>query len=148
MVRKAVLACIILVAAAIALMTIHPASPATPYAAPMADGAVTPTTYTPMATPTYSLPLCENEDGSGQALCVWDAAYSGDGEGNTIIAGDCSTDTVGSEAISKVCLKAYAAHNGAERVDECLTIEWEISTGEATRQNGWTLMECFKVMAE
>jgi hypothetical protein len=148
MVRKAVLIALIIVAGLVALVTIRPMAPATPYAAPMADGAVQPTTYTPMATPTYSLPLCENEDGSGQPLCVWDATYQGDGEGNTIIAGDCSVDTVGDKATSDMCLKAYASHNGAERVDECLTIEWEISTGEAKRENGWTLAECFKVMAQ
>lgn len=118
----------------------------TVHTTPDALSGVVPTT--PMVTPTYDIPLCENEDGSGQMLCMWDADYQGDGEGTDVIAGDCSTDTVGSKADSELCIKAWQTIDGAKRVDECLTIEWEISTNTIARETGWTLGECFKAMTQ
>ena len=35
--------------------------------------------------PTTSLPVCEYEDGSSQAACVWDASEEGNGVGRNLI---------------------------------------------------------------
>jgi hypothetical protein len=32
-----------------------------------------------------SLPACEYEDGSSQAICVWDGRHQGNGEGSSVL---------------------------------------------------------------
>lgn len=112
---------------------------------------------------TYSLPACTYEDGSGQALCMWDASEQGNGMGTDVIAGDCSIGTVGSVEASNECLTLWAmgerttyladgavsvTSKGSVLVDDCLTIEWEASNDKSIRQalnsEGWNLTECFK----
>lgn len=112
-----------------------------------------------------SLPMCTYEDGSGQALCMWDASELGNGEGTDVIAGDCSLGTVGSIEASNECLTLWAmgerttyladgavsvTSKGSVLVDECLTIEFEASQDKAIREalsnDGWNLTECFKAM--
>lgn len=44
----------------------------------------------PTPTATYTLPACGTEDGAGQALCMWDAQSMGNGQGTTVVSGDCS----------------------------------------------------------
>lgn len=92
---------------------------------------------------------CQHEDGSGQALCYWDASEQGNGMGTDVIAGDCSIGTVGSVDASNACLTVWHKDNGHVLVDECLTIEWEAMQDEAYRESlindGWNLTECFKV---
>lgn len=114
-----------------------------------------------------SLPMCTYEDGSGQALCMWDASELGNGMGTDVIAGDCSIGTVGSIEASNECLTLWAmgerttylangavsvTSEGSVLVDDCLTIEFEASQDEAIREllisEGWNLTECFKAHIE
>lgn len=84
----------------------------------------------PTATPTY--PACITEDGAGQALCWWDAQRQGNGEGTSVLSGDCAPSVMG-EA-SHVCVNLHARDsititnedgsmntipNGADLVAEC-----------------------------
>lgn len=110
-----------------------------------------------------SLPLCTHEDGSGQALCMWDASEQGNGMGTDVIAGDCSIGTVGSAEASNACLTlwemdvrisygmdgAYSeTAKGSVLVADCLDIEYEATISEWVRNSlnneGWNLTECFK----
>lgn len=104
------------------------------------------------ATDAYSLPMCTHEDGSGQALCMWDASEQGNGMGTDVIAGDCSIGTVGSVDASNACLTLWSMDNGPVLVDECLSIEWEASNDKTYRESlindGWSLYECFSVFIE
>lgn len=101
------------------------------------------------ATDAPSLPMCTYEDGSGQALCTWDAQTQGNGMGTDVIAGDCSLGTVGDVDASNACLTLWSEDNGPVLVDECLTIEWEAKHDKAYRESlvkdGWNLKECFSV---
>ena len=129
------------------LVMVQPSPTAPVYSLPEANEGLV--SSAPMATPTYDIPLCENEDGSGQALCMWDAQYQGDGEGTDVVAGDCSVGTVYSQDASDVCLAVwYGSPDGPAVVEECLTIAWQIEVGEIERGNGWTVRECFDGMAE
>lgn len=140
MIRKAVFAILVITGAVWALLTIHPASPATPISNMHRVSATV--DVAPM-------PACTYEDGSGQALCMWDASESGNGMGTDVIAGDCSIGTVGSVDASNACLTVWSEDNGPVLVDECLTIEFEATMDKAYRESlvrdGWNLTECFKV---
>lgn len=153
MIRKAITALILIAGAAWALSTIHPAEPVAPISGtrPVSEAIDTP-----------SLPPCEYEDGSGQSLCMWDASESGNGMGQDVIAGDCSIATVGAEA-SYWCLilwdmstRVTYGENGSKSetvkgsvlVDDCLTIDFEMRTGEMGYVDGWNLAECFRVHIE
>ena len=114
-----------------------------------------------------TLPACTYEDGSGQALCMWDASEQGNGMGMDVIAGDCSIGTVGSVDASNACLTLWAmperttyladgavsvTSEGRVLVDDCLTIEFEATQDNAIREElnseGWNLAECFKAHIE
>lgn len=154
MLRKTVYALVVIIGAVWALATIHPASPATPI------GSMRPVSATVDVAP---MPACTYEDGSGQALCMWDASEQGNGMGTDVIAGDCSIGTVGSIEASNECLTLWAmperttylpdgavsvTSEGRVLVDDCLTIEFEATTDNAIREalnnDGWNLTECFK----
>jgi hypothetical protein len=114
-----------------------------------------------------TLPACIYEDGSGQALCMWDASEQGNGIGTDVVAGDCSYDTVGSMDASNACLTLWAmgerttyladgavsvTSKGSVLVADCLSIEWEASQDKSIREalnnEGWNLSECFKAHIE
>ncbi len=101
-----------------------------------------------LPTPTVTLPACIHEDGSGQALCTWDASEQGNGVGTDAVAGDCSVGTVGDMDTSAWCMRLWDKDNGNEYVDDCLTIAFEASQNGAMRielkNDGWNLAECFK----
>ncbi len=141
MIRKSITALIITLGAVWALLTIHPATPATPISGTM--------TYVSASVDSAPMPACTYEDGSGQALCMWDASEQGNGVGTDVIAGDCSIGTVGDARTSNACLTVWGSDNGPVLVDECLTIEWEASNDKAYRESlvkdGWNLYECFSV---
>lgn len=132
-----------------------------PSTSPIALVTVTPTT----------LPPCENEDGSGQMLCMWDASESGNGMGTDVVAGDCSADTMATYGAlagvnaSAECMKLYTMNpydftdvdgvvmsvsDGASLVNECTDIAWQAMEDKTTmnelKNEGWTLTECFKAM--
>ena len=132
-----------------------------------------PTQDVAIRTPSYvttvsvSLPACENEDGSGQMLCMWDASESGNGEGVDAIGGDCSEATLGSAEASAWCVRLYAmpathtmnadgsevdVPNGETLVSECTDIAFEASQDKAMANeldnDGWNLTECFKSFIE
>ena len=151
MARKSFSALVIIIGAVWALLTIHP-MPA--QSAPATDVHTT-------------LPACTHEDGSGQALCYWDAQVQGNGMGTDVIAGDCSIGTVGDMVTSAWCLTLWAQpaivtyledgavselSEGKVLVDDCLTIEWEARNDNAIREtlnnDGWNLAECFKAHIE
>lgn len=148
-----------LIAAVLVGIWIYPNPQPTQDSAP-----ITLVTVAPIA---VTLPPCENEDGSGQMLCLWDASESGNGEGTDAIGGDCSVATLGSEDASAWCVRLYvmpATHtdnangssvdvpNGAALVNECTDIAFEGSQDESAQNaldaEGWNLTECFKAFAE
>jgi hypothetical protein len=155
MLRKISYPVLILVGALIALLTIHPATPVhTAVSLPTAS-----TSATPAATPT--LPACESEDGSGQALCMWDASESGNGEGTDAVGGECAMGSVGitTKALSALCVRVWSipaytrgndSWNGKGMVSECTDIEWERQSDKESasilKEDGWTLEECLKGM--
>ena len=65
------------------------------------------TVTNPMGGPLANLPLCGSEAGEGQALCVWEAGTQGNGEGTTIISGDCAPTYVGDNATMQLCMSLY-----------------------------------------
>lgn len=96
------------------------------------------TISTPTATP--ALPVCVVEDGSGQALCMWDADTMGNGEGMSVVSGDCALDITGNEDTQAVCVNVH--HNGvkgSDGVQEC-NDERHSQNGK----NGWSLIECYR----
>jgi hypothetical protein len=137
---------------------------------PSAQGApiLTPTLVAtvPTTAPSELLP-CEYEDGSGQALCMWDADTMGNGVGTDAVGGECAIGSVGidSESVSALCVKLWAkpashveldngassdTHNGKALVQECTDIEFEASQDKDMRNelnnDGWNVEECFKAM--
>lgn len=99
-------------------------------------------TITPTATP--SLPACAYEDGSGQALCYWDAQTMGNGEGTSLISGDCAPDYVGGQVSSNLCVDIFKeGQAGVDFIGECVGIENTISDSDR-KNEGWTITECFK----
>lgn len=65
------------------------------------------TVTSPLGGPLGNLPLCATEAGEGQALCVWEAGNQGNGEGRTIISGDCAPSYVGDDATMRMCISLY-----------------------------------------
>jgi hypothetical protein len=102
------------------------------------------------ATDAPAMQPCTYEDGSGQAVCYWDASEQGNGMGTDVIAGDCSLGTVHTVGASNACITLWPTDNGPVLVGECLTIEAEANGDKAYRQSlindGWNLEECFKAM--
>lgn len=97
---------------------------------------------TPTAPPT--LPACTSEDGSGQALCYWDADTQGNGLGQDVISGDCAPEYVGSNAISEMCLSLYGnGQNGIDAARECVETNNTISDSNRAKRE-WTIANCFK----
>ena len=153
MIRNAVATVAVIIGAIVALLTIHPAPTATPISGGIER----------VAHHTDTLPACEYEDGSGQALCYWDAQTSGNGVGTSVVAGDCSVGTVYTQDASDACLMLWdvpmrytylsdgavsITSEGSVLVSDCLTIAWEGETDKAIRdeliREGWTITECFK----
>lgn len=122
-----------------------------------------------MASPTptmgteQSLPLCETEDGAGMALCWWDADTMGNGEGTSVVSGDCAIDYTGSVIASALCRElheqasyTYASGedtitvpNGIDLVGECnyeLAL-LQVETGNDRQivfDDGFSVLECYK----
>lgn len=151
MLRKLMILPLLILALGIAVAHLWPTGSAT--SAP---------TYTPAYT-APSLPTCTHEDGSGQALCMWDASEQGNGLGTDAIAGDCSVATVGDADTSAACMRLWVQPaitmtlsdgatselmNGSVLVSDCLDIEYEAEQDNAIREalndEGWNLQECFK----
>ncbi len=121
-------AILLIIAAVLSLMFFKPAETAVQ---PMVASV-------PSATP--SLPVCVTEDGTGQALCTWDAKAQGNGKGTSMISGDCALDITGDENTQSVCLNTYAhVVDGSNAVQECNDMR-----REAMGKNGWTLKECYQ----
>jgi hypothetical protein len=131
--------------------------PSSPVAAPV----VLPTI------PAMSLPACHSEDGSGQALCWWDASEQGNGMGMDAVSGECAVGSVGitDEAVSALCAQVWSVpaytrevgNNGATdswdgpgMVHECTDIEQQAMQDESIRESlnndGWNITECFEAM--
>lgn len=118
----------------LALLTITPATA-------VSDS---PAVITPPAATTPALPACEYEDGSGQALCYWDAQTSGNGEGTSLISGDCAPDYIGGQANSDLCVALFnKGQEGIDWVGECVGTENTISDSDR-KNEGWNIEECFK----
>lgn len=115
------------------------------------------------ATDSAPMPACTYEDGSGQALCYWDAQTQGNGMGTDVVAGDCSLGTVHTVEASNACLTLWGMDvrisygedgsmsetaKGSVLVADCLDIEFEATISEWVRKSldneGWNLEECFK----
>lgn len=145
----------ILAGAAIALVTIHPAT--------------TPAVQTPspvVTTPT--LAACHTEDGSGQGLCMWDAQTMGNGMGADVISGECAINSIGitTQAISDLCMRVWSiapytkdlgngasdSWDGPGMVEECSDIEFTAMQDESIRESldseGWNMAECLKAMLD
>ena len=97
------------------------------------------------ASPTVTLPMCPSNDetGAGMALCMWDAGSMGNGEGTSMVSGDCAL--VGN-ALMELCIELHDTQDGADSVMECNDIQNEIDNGIAKREPGWDLENCFKAM--
>lgn len=144
--RKAVSSLLLLVATAFTLAWFTPSQ------------SHTEPVFTPTPTVSPTLPACVEEDGSGQALCYWDAQVQGNGLGTSVVSGDCAPDVVGGDKVSALCVKAYArkSHtitnddgsmntipNGADLVRECGEYNSEMTYSEKL-ENGWTMENCIE----
>ncbi len=67
------------------------------------------TVVNPLGGPLSNLPVCTDETGAGFALCVWDAGVQGNGEGTTIVSGDCAPDYVGKDNM-QLCISVFELH--------------------------------------
>lgn len=144
MFRKAITTVSLIIAAIVALAWLTPAESNAPAVFIPA----------PSATPTY--PACLTEDGAGQALCYWDAQSQGNGQGTSVLSGDCAPDIMG-EAASAECVMTHAQPsvtetyqgavtewpNGADLVAECIDENRGMTNAEKA-ENGFSLIECFK----
>jgi hypothetical protein len=85
-----------------------------------------------LPTPTATLPVCVTEDGAGMALCTWDAQTQGNGQGTSVVSGDCAPSVMGEASALCVNLHSRASvtvpnedgssntiPNGADLVGEC-----------------------------
>jgi hypothetical protein len=103
------------------------------------------------------LPSCVTEDGAGQALCMWDAQSQGNGQGTSIISGDCAPAYVGSQQASDVCVRLHSlpsTHtvnedgsevtmpNGADLVAECNEENTRMTIAEKNA-NEFDVIDCF-----
>lgn len=88
----------------------------------------------PAPTSPMGMPACDTEDGAGMALCWWDAQQQGNGQGASVVSGDCAPSIMGRVA-SADCVTLYdrptieVTHsdgsintipNGADLVAECV----------------------------
>lgn len=114
-----------------------------------------PALSTSAPSPTNTLPACAVEDGSGQALCMWDAQEQGNGRGTSVVSGDCAPSVMGED--SALCVQVHArdsvvvgngdgsSHiipNGADIVGECATIAQQREAMHILDSDGWTMREC------
>jgi hypothetical protein len=114
-------------------------------------------------TPTMPYPMCEEEDGAGVALCMFDG--TGNGVGEWIISGDCALDITGSAQVQAMCRALHnqdaytitnddgsmrSEPNGSFLVQECNDIENQADNDSDAREvlnaEGWNLSECYKAM--
>lgn len=98
---------------------------------PTSAPTATPAQPTPSATPSY--PPCVTEEGAGQALCWWDAQTQGNGEGTSVVSGDCAPSVVGMDSVN-TCVVVHGMDsytyeyqgatvtvpNGADLIGECV----------------------------
>lgn len=117
---------------------------------PEAAATITPTTttYEPASwrsVDTKGLPECESEDGTGMALCEWDAATMGNGKGTSLISGDCAPSIVGGWLTASRCVLLYSKPGGKDAAMECMGAYNE-NSDEALIEMGWTFDECYKAM--
>lgn len=105
------------------------------------------TLITPTAT-VPSLPSCTHEDGSGQALCVWDADTQGNGMGTDAVSGECA---IGTDAENALCVKlwernarTYDANGSMVGVADGRVLVSECTSGMADLP----MMECIKAELE
>lgn len=157
MIRKAITTASLLIAAILALAWLTPSQ------------SHTEPVFTPAPSATPSLPSCLTEDGAGMALCTWDAQTQGNGQGASVISGDCAPAVMDGDteaqrdAASVACRKLHVQPstettyadgtvatwpNGADLVAECAD-ENRGMTNEEKAENGFTLIGCFMAqMAE
>lgn len=152
MLRNMVATIAVIIGAMVALATIHPAPTATPISGSIQR----------VGHHTDTLPSCSREDGSGQALCMWDAQRQGNGMGTSVVAGACSLGTVHTEDASAACMRLWGMDvritygedgsisetaKGSVLVADCLDIEWQATMDNEMRNelnnDGWNLFECF-----
>lgn len=67
------------------------------------------TVTNPLGGPLSNLPVCTDETGAGYSLCVWDASSNGNGDGTTIVSGDCAPDYVGKDNM-QLCITVHDAN--------------------------------------
>lgn len=96
--------------------------------------------------PTFTLPTCLDETGSGMALCTWDAQTQGNGMGTSMISGDCAIDITITHDVMAKCIELHNTQNGIDSVSECNDIENRIVEGIDSREPGFTLLDCYRVM--
>lgn len=109
-------------------------------------------------TDAHSLPTCTTEDGAGQALCWWDAQRQGNGQGNSVVSGDCAPSIMGDQATSSLCVNlhsrdsetvdngdgsSHTVPNGPDLIAECLDIDSLMSNADKVSE-GWSIRECIK----
>ena len=97
--------------------------------------------------PTVTLPMCDTEDGAGMALCWWDAQRQGNGQGTSVVSGDCAPSIM-DEVTSQWCVLLHerpslvmhnedgssnTIPNGADLIAEC-----------AQEFDGIELQECIR----
>lgn len=102
------------------------------------------------------MPACTTEDGSGQALCYWDAKAQGNGMGESVVSGDCAS--VQGTTYMDDCIALHKRErievtnadgstntvpNGADLVGECIEIDKEMNHTDRI-ESGFNLGECFK----
>lgn len=103
----------------------------------------------PSPTSPMGMPTCDTEDGAGMALCWWDAQAQGNGQGNSVVSGDCAPSIMG-ESASALCVTLYdrpsaevsnsdgsfnTIPNGADLVGECVMDKSATPIEECIR--GW-----------
>lgn len=91
-------------------------------------------TYT-HPSPTPTMPACVTEDGSGQALCWWDAQRRGNGLGTSVVSGDCAL-VPDADGLRALCIGMHNTQSGADRVQEC--------NNELEELNSELLAECYR----
>lgn len=104
----------------------------TAYAIAMAPSATPDSIIYTNPKPVHTMPACTTEDGAGMALCTWDAQKQGNGQGESVISGDCASSIMGDASEVCVALHARASMtipnsdgssntipNGADLIAEC-----------------------------
>lgn len=95
-------------------------------------------------------PACVTEDGAGQALCMWDAQTQGNGQGTSVVSGDCAPSVVDVDSVA-LCVMLHSkpsmeimgqdgsintVPNGADLVAEC-TDEFDAGIAQNECMNAW-----------